>query len=48
VAPAKIGELAAASGLTVHEVSVHTPSLEEAFIRLTGNAADHQSGTWHR
>jgi ABC-2 type transport system ATP-binding protein len=47
VAPARIGELAAASGLTVHEVSVHAPSLEEAFIRLTGNAADHQSGTWH-
>jgi ABC-2 type transport system ATP-binding protein len=33
---AAVGELAAAAGLTVHEVSTQTASLEEAFMRLTG------------
>jgi ABC-2 type transport system ATP-binding protein len=34
--PATIGELAAAHGLVVHEVGVRSASLEEAFMRLTG------------
>ncbi|MGH6915901.1 MAG: ABC transporter ATP-binding protein, partial [Geminicoccales bacterium] len=41
---AKVGELAAAAGLTVHEVSVQTASLEEAFMRLTGDAVEHRAG----
>ncbi|MGI8332579.1 ABC transporter ATP-binding protein [Actinomadura scrupuli] len=40
---ATVGELAAAHGLTVHEVSVRTASLEEAFMRLTAPAVDHRA-----
>ena len=36
--PARIGELAAAHGLVVHEVAAQESSLEEAFMRLTGEA----------
>jgi ABC-2 type transport system ATP-binding protein len=36
--PAVIGELAAAHGLVVHEVAVRSASLEEAFMRLTGES----------
>ncbi|MFB9838185.1 ABC transporter ATP-binding protein, partial [Actinoallomurus acaciae] len=36
--PARIGELAAAHGLVVHEVAARESSLEEAFMRLTGEA----------
>jgi ABC-2 type transport system ATP-binding protein len=42
--PATVGELAAAHGLVVHEVGVRTASLEEAFMRLTGDAVDHRAG----
>jgi ABC-2 type transport system ATP-binding protein len=38
---ARIGELAAANNLTVHEVSAQSASLEEAFMRLTGDAAEY-------
>lgn len=41
---AAVGELAAAQGLTVHEVSARQASLEEAFMRLTGEAGDHRAG----
>ncbi|MGO4426166.1 ABC transporter ATP-binding protein, partial [Streptomyces sp. MCAF7] len=41
---AAVGELAAAQGLTVHEVSTRHASLEEAFMRLTGEAAEHRAG----
>jgi ABC-2 type transport system ATP-binding protein len=41
--PAKIGELAAANGLVVHEVSMQSASLEEAFIRLTGVAVEYRN-----
>jgi ABC-2 type transport system ATP-binding protein len=34
--PSMIGELAARAGLVVHEVAVRSASLEEAFMRLTG------------
>jgi ABC-2 type transport system ATP-binding protein len=40
---AAVGELAAAHGLTVHEISVRTASLEEAFMRLTAPAVDHRA-----
>ncbi|MEV4098253.1 ATP-binding cassette domain-containing protein [Streptosporangium saharense] len=36
VEAARVGELASANGLTVHEASTRSPSLEEAFLRLTG------------
>jgi ABC-2 type transport system ATP-binding protein len=35
--PAAIGELAARNGLVVHEVSVQSVSLEEAFVQLTAD-----------
>jgi ABC-2 type transport system ATP-binding protein len=41
--PARIGELAAAVGLVVHEVAAQTASLEEAFMRLMGDVADHRA-----
>jgi ABC-2 type transport system ATP-binding protein len=41
---AKIGDLAAANSLTVHEVSAQSASLEEAFMRLTGDAAQYRAG----
>jgi ABC-2 type transport system ATP-binding protein len=42
--PTRIGDLAAANRLTLHEVSVQSASLEEAFMRLTGDAVDYRSG----
>ncbi|MEV5748984.1 ABC transporter ATP-binding protein [Actinoallomurus sp. NPDC052308] len=42
--PATIGEIAAAKGLIVHEVAMRTASLEEAFMRLTGNVVDYRAG----
>ncbi|MFG3258965.1 ABC transporter ATP-binding protein [Streptomyces sp. NPDC048172] len=42
--PERIGELVAAHGLTVHEVTRRTGSLEEAFMRLTGEAVEFRSG----
>jgi ABC-2 type transport system ATP-binding protein len=41
--PARIGELVAANGLTVHEVSVRSASLEEAFMRLTSDAVEYRA-----
>ncbi|GLW08431.1 ABC transporter ATP-binding protein [Microtetraspora sp. NBRC 13810] len=40
--PARIGELAAAHGLTVHEITTRPASLEEAFLRLVGDAAEYR------
>jgi ABC-2 type transport system ATP-binding protein len=40
---AKVGELAAAEGLTVHEIGTQTASLEEAFLRLTGDAVEYRA-----
>jgi ABC-2 type transport system ATP-binding protein len=39
--PARVGELAAAGGLVVHEISVRSASLEEAFMRLTGATTEY-------
>ncbi|GGK73040.1 ABC transporter ATP-binding protein [Sphaerisporangium melleum] len=44
VEAAKVGELAAASGLAVHEIGTRSASLEEAFMRLTGDAVEHRTG----
>jgi ABC-2 type transport system ATP-binding protein len=44
IEPGRIGELAAAHGLVLHEVAVREASLEEAFMRLTGDAVDHPAG----
>lgn len=40
---ARLGELAAANGLTVHEVSTQRASLEEAFMRLTGGDVEYRA-----
>ncbi len=41
----RVGELAAEAGVTLHELSEQTGSLEEAFIQLTGGAVEY--GTSH-
>jgi ABC-2 type transport system ATP-binding protein len=41
---ARIKGLAAVNGLTVHEVSLRSASLEEAFLRLTGDAGEYRAG----
>jgi ABC-2 type transport system ATP-binding protein len=48
VAASKVGELAAAHRLTVHEVSAQSASLEEAFMRLTGESVDYRAGDRQR
>ncbi|MEU9124383.1 ATP-binding cassette domain-containing protein [Streptomyces sp. NPDC048506] len=45
VRPERISELVAAHGVRVHEVTRQAASLEEAFMRLTGQCADHRSGS---
>ncbi|MCW2916530.1 MAG: transporter ATP-binding protein [Actinomycetia bacterium] len=40
---ATVGEVAAANGLTVHEVSSQKASLEEAFMRLTAQAVEYHA-----
>ncbi|MGB3440215.1 MAG: ABC transporter ATP-binding protein [Actinophytocola sp.] len=40
---AKIGELAAAKGIALHELSPQRGSLEEAFIQLTGDAVEYHA-----
>ncbi|HEX4930605.1 MAG TPA: ABC transporter ATP-binding protein [Gaiellaceae bacterium] len=36
LAPAKVGELAAANGVVLHELTVESATLEEVFLELTG------------
>jgi ABC-2 type transport system ATP-binding protein len=43
VPAARVGELAGVNGLTVHEVSTRSASLEEAFMRLTGDAVEYRA-----
>jgi ABC-2 type transport system ATP-binding protein len=38
--PARVGELVAAHGVVVHEIAQRSASLEEAFVRLTGEAVE--------
>ncbi len=40
-----IGELAAANGLTLHELSAHKASLEETFMELTRDSVDFRTDT---
>jgi ABC-2 type transport system ATP-binding protein len=44
LAAERIGEIAAARGITVHELSARTSSLEEAFMRLTAGSVEYQAG----
>jgi ABC-2 type transport system ATP-binding protein len=39
----QVGERAAAAGLTLHELTVQRPSLEEAFMELTKDAVEYQT-----
>jgi ABC-2 type transport system ATP-binding protein len=39
----RIGELAAAEGLVLHELTPRRASLEEAYLRLTGDAVEYRS-----
>ncbi|HLU75900.1 MAG TPA: ATP-binding cassette domain-containing protein [Nonomuraea sp.] len=41
---AEIGELALAAGIALAELSPRGASLEEAFLRLTGDSTEHRSG----
>jgi ABC-2 type transport system ATP-binding protein len=43
--PARIGELAAAKGAVLHELSPQRGSLEEAFIQLTGDSVEYQANS---
>jgi ABC-2 type transport system ATP-binding protein len=42
--PPRIGELAAAAGIALHELSLHRGSLEEAFIKITGGHVEYSAG----
>jgi len=42
-APA-VGELAAAEGIVLHELTPHEPSLEQAYLRLTGDEQEYRAG----
>ncbi|CAM5665034.1 ATP-binding cassette domain-containing protein [Mycolicibacterium aubagnense] len=39
----RVGELAAAHGITLHELSARQVSLEDAYLRLTDGAVDYRS-----
>jgi ABC-2 type transport system ATP-binding protein len=41
---ARIGSLAFDHRFPLHEISTHTPSLEEAFMQLTADSVDYQAG----
>ena len=40
---ARIGELAAGAGIALHELTPREPSLEEAFMRMTGTEVDYST-----
>jgi ABC-2 type transport system ATP-binding protein len=40
----KIGELAAANGLVLHELSPQVGSLEQAFMQITGDSVEYHTG----
>jgi ABC-2 type transport system ATP-binding protein len=40
-----IGDLAAANGITIHELSLHQVSLEEAFMELTHDSVEYRTPT---
>jgi ABC-2 type transport system ATP-binding protein len=41
----QVGDIAAANGVVLHELSPQTGSLEQAFMRLTGDAVEYQATT---
>ncbi|WP_103063393.1 ABC transporter ATP-binding protein [Actinomyces qiguomingii] len=41
---AKIGEIAAANGIVLHELATQRASLEDAYLELTGNDAEYTTG----
>jgi len=41
-----IGDLAARHGIALHELSVRTPSLEEAFLEATASSGQYRVGAW--
>lgn len=41
---ARIGELAAATGVVLHELTLHRGSLEEAFMHITGHDVEYTAG----
>jgi len=41
---ARIGDLAAANGIALHELSLHRGSLEEAFIKITSGDVEYSAG----
>lgn len=45
VATDDIGDLAAANGLTIHELSLQQASLEEAFMQLTHDSIQYRTNT---
>jgi ABC-2 type transport system ATP-binding protein len=48
LASAAIGELVARTGIVLHELTPQTASLEEAFMRITGEAVEFHTGTVSR
>jgi ABC-2 type transport system ATP-binding protein len=44
---AEVGDIAGAAGLWLHELSSVQPSLEEAFMRLTGDSVEFHAGAVH-
>ena len=40
-----IGDLAAANGITIHELSLQQASLEEAFMELTHDSVEYRTNT---
>jgi ABC-2 type transport system ATP-binding protein len=40
---AQVGDIAASAGLTVHELFLHEPSLESAYMELTKNSVEYQA-----
>jgi ABC-2 type transport system ATP-binding protein len=41
----RVGDLAAAHGITIHELSLHRASLEEAFMELTHDSVEYRTNT---
>jgi ABC-2 type transport system ATP-binding protein len=40
----RIGEIAAANGIVLHELSPQTGSLEQAFMQITGDSVEYHTG----
>ncbi|MFM8564391.1 MAG: ABC transporter ATP-binding protein, partial [Acidimicrobiia bacterium] len=43
--PAVVGELAAAHGIVLHELSTQTGSLEDAFLEVTASSVEYHGHT---